>query len=95
MRIKLQVESRFCHACGTLQSQMELPEIGHETKQQLYNEFSSAGRNVKTAFIYKIKSIIKGGETRMPSGKKRKRHKMATHKRKKRLRKMRHKKKNR
>ena len=40
-------------------------------------------------------SFSNSNNTDMPSGKKRKRHKMATHKRKKRLRKNRHKKKNR
>ena len=43
---------------------------------------------------YKIYNTFKG-DFYMPSGKKRKRHKMATHKRKKRLRKDRHKKKSR
>ncbi|MDE7149459.1 MAG: hypothetical protein K2O01_03485, partial [Bacteroidales bacterium] len=68
--------------------------VPHDTMEQRYVFFgcfqkkdylcSSFARNV---FINHKKLSV------MPSGKKRKRHKMATHKRKKRLRKNRHKKK--
>lgn len=44
-------------------------------------------------FAFGITTLITLNTSIMPSGKKRKRHKIATHKRKKRLRKNRHKKK--
>jgi hypothetical protein len=73
--------------------------ILHEVVQDRHGDQRAIGTrsagetSARPAFIPTNGQLINQEGGRMPSGKKRKRHKMATHKRKKRLRKMRHKKK--
>jgi cytochrome c-type biogenesis protein CcmH/NrfG len=77
----------------TARTEMELALRKHPDHQPAaFNLGIAREEDSGTAFSHAVASDQQGGR-HMPSGKKRKRHKMATHKRKKRLRKMRHKKK--
>jgi DNA-binding protein HU-beta len=70
--------------------------ISKNTTLIIPEHFIPSFKPAKT-FVGKVKTKVKNNQlifTNMPSGKKRKRHKMATHKRKKRLRKNRHKRRN-